>query len=116
MKYLLPLFLCLCQLLSLAAAPRSSQGERFDFSDAGALKSKWLSKGKRFGIPMTSFAVVYSATAGDKRALAVRASQSTGFIVTKIPDKVWSKYPVLRWRWRISCRWIWCEQVRYAIE
>ena len=101
MKFLQPFIisLWLFTLLPLSGAPAESK--RFDFSDAAHLKKTWLQKGKRFGVPMTSFTVAPCADAEDKRVLAVKAERSTGFIVTKIPYEVWRKYPVLRWRWRI---------------
>ena len=96
---LLTVSVWLFTLLPLSAAQKGNK--RFDFSNEAALKKNWQHKGKRLGIPLTTFTIVPCKSAKDKRALAVAAARSTGFIATRIPRSVWSKYPVMRWRWRI---------------
>ncbi len=73
----------------------------YEFSDAAGLKREWMNKGKQFGIPMTRFFVRASKEARDKRVLVVEAKKSSGILVTRIPEEVWEKFPVMRWRWRV---------------
>lgn len=99
------LILILTVLLTVIFVPcvkaEKTSGKRFDFSKAVLLKKEWVQKGKQFGVPMTAFSIVPSKNALDKRALAVKADSSSGFLVARISDDVWQKYPVMRWRWRI---------------
>ena len=74
---------------------------RYDFKDQVRLRKIWVRKGKQFGVPMTRFSIVSSSGAEDKKALAVEADNASGILVTRIPEEVWRKYPVMRWRWRI---------------
>ena len=91
----------LCLTLAISALAKENTGKRFDFASSVLLKKEWMTKGKQFGVPMSSFVIVPSAGAGDKRALSVKTDSSSGILVTRIPEELWSQYPVLRWRWRI---------------
>ncbi|MBR2874114.1 MAG: DUF3047 domain-containing protein [Lentisphaeria bacterium] len=95
------LFLLFSFALPLSANAQEAAGKRFDFSDSSKLKKLWQHKGKRFGVPQTKFTIVPCNAAGDKRVLEIKANRSTGFLATPIPESIWRKYPILRWRWRI---------------
>lgn len=99
--HFISLFLLLSFSFSLFADPKEFQGKRFDFSDSGSLKKLWQLKGKRFGIPLTRFTITPCNAAEDKSVLTIKANRSTGFLATPIPENIWRKYPILRWRWRI---------------
>ena len=86
-----------CPFLAAQGVPH----RRYDFRDHVKLKKVWVRKGKQFGVPMTRFFIVSSAEALDKKALAIEANNSSGILVTRIPEEVWRKYPVMRWRWRV---------------
>ena len=91
----------LCLTLAISALAKENTGKRFDFASSVLLKKEWMTKGKQFGVPMSSFVIVPSAGAGDKRALSVKTDSSSGILVTRVPEELWTQYPVLRWRWRI---------------
>lgn len=97
--FLLPAVLCLTFVNSAFA--KENTGKRFDFANTALLKKQWMKKGKQFGVPMSTFVIVPAAGADDKRALSVKTDSSSGILVTRIPEELWSQYPVLRWRWRI---------------
>ena len=101
MKHVFTFLLTAGVLCCSFLAAQGVQHRRYDFRDHVKLKKIWARKGKQFGVPMTRFFIVSSADAQDKKALAVEANNSSGVLVTRIPEEVWRKYPVMRWRWRV---------------
>ena len=83
------------------AAKEPIRPVRFDFRSQESLKKRWAFGGKQFGVPMTQFAIVDCKETADGKSLAVRARASAGMLITRIPEEVWKKYPVVRWRWRV---------------
>ena len=85
-----------------AGGPSASPEVRcFEFDDPEVIKNSWVCGGKQLGVPMTGFSVVRCPSARDGKALAVSARSSSGVLVTQVPESIWSKFPVLRWRWRV---------------
>ena len=102
MKILVLILTVFLPLLFVPCAKADTMvGKRYDFGKAVLLKKEWVQKGKQLGVPMTAFSVVPSKDALDKRALEIKADSSSGFLVARVPDDLWQKYPVMRWRWRI---------------
>ncbi|MBQ7694160.1 MAG: DUF3047 domain-containing protein [Lentisphaeria bacterium] len=96
----LPALLC-AAAFTVAGAPQPPEVRNFDFADPVAMKNSWVCGGKQFGVPLTDFYIVNCPSARNGRALAVSAKKSSGLLVTQVPESVWRKFPVLRWRWRV---------------
>ena len=101
MRKLSLILTALCLLFCISSFAREKTGKRFDFANSILLKKEWMKKGKQFGVPMSTFVIVPAAGADDKRALSVKTDSSSGILVTRVPEELWTQYPVLRWRWRI---------------
>ena len=85
----------------VAGGPQPPAVRSFDFDDPGSIRNSWVCGGKQFGVPLTEFHVVNCPSARNGKALAVSAKSSSGLLVTQVPESIWSKFPVLRWRWRV---------------
>ena len=79
-------------------------GARCEFDS----KSELLKNGQIHGAVMVSnktrFLFIDEPTASDKKALAVEAKNSSGFLIFRIAGVDLKKYPCMRWRWRVVRR------------
>ncbi len=94
-------------LLAAAASgdePAREVGWREDFSNrppqSDGTPHDWKFDGKKLMVPRTQFRVIDAESADDGKVLEVESKQSTGTIIT-LPGADLTKYPILRWRWRV---------------
>ncbi len=93
-------------LLSMVAAvavgaAEHAAGVRCEFDSPDEMKKNWQTHRAVMALRKTKFTIVDEPTAGDKKVLAVVAKRASGFLVLQIKGQDLTKYPRMRWRWRV---------------